>query len=226
MGIPLTRDVVKESFERSTYTGFVATMLWGGLGLAYWRQLEAAMTIDKPEVEYKIFRIQNFLEEDRIQDAFLSLQLPTDNAQSNKFQGIDISYFTKLLYFLYKGKSQAPPIIFDKWGTFIHAGILISLNEIEVLNSYYKLGYTTKGRFYISIKSNQLTGYRSRVYEDYLIRMSRISKEYQIPHPGYLEEFLFGKDLKHNENKVDSNPRYFVYNYVKNSFDNGYAHSR
>ena len=220
-GIPLTREFVKESFKRSSYTGYVATMLWGGLGLSNWGHLVKAMTIDKPEVECKINNLQILLERDHIQEAFMSLQISRDKQypQTNKFAGVDISFFTKLLYFLYDGESSVPPLIFDKWGTFIHAGILISQNETDRLNAFYKMGYDKSGRFYISIKLNQLTGYRYTVYADYLQRMSALFSENHLLHPDKLEEFLFGKDLRNTENKNNNNPRYFVSNFVKNYYD-------
>ena len=220
-GVPLTREFVKESFKRSSYTGYVATMLWGGLGLPNWRHLVKAMTIVKPEVECKINNLQSLLKRDQIQEAFMSLQISRDRQypQNNKFAGVGISYFTKLLYFLYDGESPVPPLIFDKWGTFIHAGILISQKETDRLNTFYKMGYDKSGRFYISIKSNQSTGYRYAVYADYLQRMSALSLENHLLPPDKLEEFLFGKDLRNTENKNNNNPRYFVFNFVKDYYD-------
>lgn len=220
-GIPLTREFITKVFNQNTYTGFVATMLWGGLGMSNWNQIIKAMSIDKPEVECKINNLQFLLGADKIHEAFMSLQSCRDKTypQTNKFAGVDISYFTKLLYFLYNGDSSVSPIIFDKWSTYIHAGILFSLNEIELLNTFYKIGYNSKRQFYISIKSNKTTGYRFSVYYDYLQRMANLSSQLNLPNPGLLEEYLFGKDLKHNKNKNDNNPRYFVSYYVKNSFN-------
>ena len=205
----------------NAYTGFVATMLWGGLGLTNWNQLVSAMSIEKKEVENRINNLQKLLGEDKIQDAFMSLQKSRDKLfpQNNKFAGVDISYFTKLLYFLYDGKSDVPPIIFDKWGTFIHAGILISQKEIGLLKTYYKMDYDEKRKFYIAIKSNRSTGYRYKVYEDYIKRIASLASLYAKDNPGLLEEFLFGKDLKHRGNKNDDNPRFFVSKYVKDFFD-------
>lgn len=215
MNVPLTREFVRNSFRTDgAYAGFVAAMLWGGLGMTYWRSLESAMTIEKAEVEQKICNLQHLLGEDRIQDAFMSLQSPNEN----KFKGIDISYFTKLLYFLYNGNTSNPPIIFDKWGTFIHAGILVSQNECDLLNRFYTIGRTEKGTPYLNIKSNRATCYRYDVYADYLERMSELSVLYGLPHPGNLEEFLFGKNLN-GANKNNDNPRYFVKNYVKTYCD-------
>ncbi len=220
LGVSLTRDYVKASFARSTYTGFVATMLWGGLGLSGWSHLVDAMTIDKQEVETKIKNLRCLLRENRIEEAFKSLQISRDNPlPQNKFAGVDISYFTKLLFFLYDGDSPVPPIIFDKWGTYIHAGILISMKEFELLNTYYKMGYDSKRRFFLQIKSNRSTQYRYSVYADYIRRMVKLSSEYMLSNPGVLEEFLFGKELRGVENCNDLNPRYFVKNYVKRYFD-------
>ena len=92
-GVPLTRELVRESFKRSSYTGYVATMLWGGLGLTNWRHLVEAMTIDKPDVEYKIHNLQSLLESDQIQEAFMSLQISRAKQylHSNKFAGVDLN---------------------------------------------------------------------------------------------------------------------------------------
>lgn len=220
-GIPMTRDYIRNSFSRNTYTGFVASMLWGGLGLSNWSQLVDAMTITPSVIESKISDLQRLLNVDMIQDAFMSLQVSRDNhyPQTNKIEGVDISYFTKLLFFLYNGNSATPPIIFDKWGTYIHVGIMISQNEIDSLNTYYKMGYDKHKRFYVAIKSNRTTGYRYLVYADYIHRMANLSSQYSHSNPGLLEEFLFGKDLKHRENKNDENPRFFVFNYVRDYYD-------
>ena len=220
-GVPMTRDFVRNSFTVDTYDGFVTSMLWGGLGLSNMRQLVDAMTTKPSDIESKISNLQSLLDEDMIQNAFMSLQVSRDNhyLPTNKIEGIDISYFTKLLYFLYKGTSATPPIIFDKWGAYMHVGILISQNEIDLLNTYYKMGYDKRGKFYVAIKSNRTTGYRYSVYADYLQRMANLSSQYSHSNPGMLEEFLFGKDLKHRVNKSDENPRFFVLNYVRDYYD-------
>lgn len=103
VGIPMTREFVKGTFSRNYYTGFVATMLWGGLGKTSWNHLVKAMTIDKPEVECKVNRLDELLRDGCLREAFHSLQQKGD--EGNKFPGVDISYFTKLLYFLNSGKS-------------------------------------------------------------------------------------------------------------------------
>ena len=81
------------------------------------------------------------------------------------------------------------------------------------------MGYDKRGKLYVAIKTNRTTGYRYSVYADYLQRMANLSSQYSLPNPGMLEEFLFGKDLKHRVNKSDENPRFFVLNYVREYYD-------
>ena len=222
LGVPMTRQFVIDSFHQNLYFGYVTAMLWGGLGLTNWSHLMSAMTIAPDEVENKLRNIKALLRANQIQQAFMSLQISRDRVfpQNNKLVGVDISYFTKLLYFLYDGNSAVPPIIFDKWGTYFHAGLLISKNEIDQLISFYKMGYNEKGKFNISIKSNRSTSYRYNVYADYMSKMAVLSSELNLSSPDLLEEFLFGKELKPQENRNNANPRFFVRNYVTTFYNN------
>ena len=214
-GVPLTREFIKGLFRNNElYLGYVATMLWGGLGVGGRpKHLVMAMTMPKTEVEDKIYRISELINHGNLEMAFHSLQ--KTGTEDNKFQGVDISYFTKLLYFLYQGKDGLQPIIYDNWGCFIHAAILISQGEIETLNSYYKIRLNDKGKVYINLISNRHTGYRYAIYNDYLVRMSELSRELGLADSGILEEYLFGYDLTPRTARNDDNPRFFVKNFIQ-----------
>lgn len=214
---PLSRSFVKNCFNASHYTGFVATMLWGGLGLTSWQSVEKAMMMDKKAIESKVCHIKNLLKENKLRDAFMSLQANKSVKVNNKISGVDISFFTKLLFFLHQDTSTSTisPIIYDKWGCYIHAGLLISQEKKDLLRKFYRIGYNKKNQFFIKTNSNKKTDYRFAVYSDYLQRMSDISRKLDVENPGILEEFLFGKELKSRENKDDNNPRYFVKHFVE-----------
>lgn len=212
-GIPLTRDYVRSTFSRSFYTGFVAAMLWGGLGKTSWIHLVKAMTTDKPEVECKINRLDIMLANGCLREAFHSLQ--RIGAEDNKLPGVGISYYTKLLFFLNERK-EIQPIIFDKWGTYIHAGLLISQGESDRLRSFYQVG-SYGGNVILRCFCNRKTDYSYAIYADYLQRMTNLSKELMLDNPGTLEEFLFGKSLKLVSNRTNENPRFFVRNYINST---------
>lgn len=217
-GVPLTREYVRSCFPQNYYKGFVATMLWGGLGKTSWTHLKQAMMVDKPEVELRIGRIQDLLHQGRLEDSFQSLQ--GRGPEDFKFPGIDISYFTKLLYFLSPKDKYFQPLIYDKWGRFIHAGILISEERIDDFHLFYKIGLGRNGAVWIDNRSNLRTHYRYSTYVDYLREMADLSQELDLPNPGVLEEILFGKPLIGRGNLNDNNPRFFVRNYVQHFAEN------
>lgn len=209
--VSLNRKYVFYTFTKNDYTGFVATMLWGGLGSdSYtWRYLVKAMEADKPDIEFKIFNLRSLLENGNIREAFISLQ----RNPNIRFDGVGVSFFTKLLYFLYNEKKGLRPIIFDKWGKYIHLALLIDDHQFDMIDQYYSIKHN-KGKWTIGLKCNRQNDLMYATYADYCNRMGVLSDHLVLENPGVLEEFLFGKELRHRDNKNNDNPRYFVKNYV------------
>lgn len=122
----LTRKDVFQLFreEKNLYKGFIAAMLWGGLGsdALSRNNLRRAFSCSKSVIEKNLNDVSQKLKENRIEEAFNSML-----RKPNKISGVGISFFTKLLYFLWpkENKQEIKPLIYDKWGWHIHAALLI-----------------------------------------------------------------------------------------------------
>lgn len=199
----LYRKDVREAYGKNNenpYKGFIYTILWGGLGLMQWSHLTSAVSLSKEKIEEKLNRVNDYLSNNDIRPAYMSL---ASNGE-NKIPGIDVSYFTKILYFMYKGNNAIRPLIYDKWGKHMHAAISIDKNEdISRLRYVSIVGNDLKLRDY--------TPYD--IYNDYITKMRRVSQNLGKESDD-LEEFLFGYPLDKKEYKNDNNPRYFVKNYL------------
>lgn len=202
----LNRKQVFEAYREDLYKGFVYSMLWGGIGSYSMNQATTAFSISKSIIVEKLKKVKALLNDDKIREAFDSM-----NTGNNKIDQIDVSYFTKIMYFLYQGNEELRPLIYDKWGKFIHAGLIIDNRNYLEARETYNMGYNKDG-FYVK-ERNRKTRLCS-IYMDYIKMMSVESKKLKLTNSGILEEFLFGKNLKMRDNKNDSNPRYFLKNYI------------
>lgn len=207
--IKLTRSIIFDYFhkDKDLYKGYIASLLWGGLGSdgISRNNLQRAFAYTKADILQILARVNELLNQNKIAEAFKSM-LPNGN---NKINGLGISYFTKLLFFLYPNNSdqKTRPIIFDKWGWHIHATILMESNRIEDAFSFYKITLEAKWSRRILLipsiflKDNSKKVNNASVYLDYINCLSKLSNG----KPGRLEEFLFGQSRKIN--KAEDNPR-------------------
>ncbi len=208
----IDREFVKSAFSKDIYEGFVTCMLWGGAGLGpgnSWNNLVAAMSYPRDQVVHKLNAVKDLLIRDELEQAFNSML--SSSPEGNKIPGVGISYFTKILFFLslnIPGNTQSP-LIFDKWAQYIHAALLIDDSTQNVFE-WYNI-YNDKKGFHVKARTP------FRAYTDYVFRIKQIisNQGLKLPHPGVLEEFLFGRELKSKLNRDENNPRYFVSNYVK-----------
>ena len=209
---PINREYVKRIFRNDIYKGFVTCMLWGGEGLGpgrSWDNLEKTMLCPKDQVVQKLNAVKDLLTENKLGEAFNSMA--SISSAKNRIPGIGMSYFTKIFYFLglIIPENKQNPLIFDRWAQYIHAALLID-DATQNVSEWYSI-YNDKYGFHVNAR------HPLRAYEDYILRLKQISdrQELMLSHPGVLEEFLFGRELKSKFNRNNSNPRFFVSNYVK-----------
>ena len=124
-------DIISAYKAKDFYKGYILAMMWGGIGTqpsikgnkktssAY-----RAFSIPRVEVERRLNILFDCLKENNIEKAYLLLE------EDLKFDGIDVSFFTKILSFL----SESLPVsknllIYDKWTKLIHVHLLFDNNE-------------------------------------------------------------------------------------------------
>ena len=216
----LTRDKVRNRFKKNLYEGYVAAMLWGGLGSdgTSFGHLVKAMSMNKKSVIKKLKDIKQLLKKGEIREAFVSMCPKGDN----KIEGVDISYFTKLLFFMNEtlNNSKVSPLIYDKWGWQIHAAILLSQGKVDkVLDIFDVNAFLKKGSPHNTLASSvllpQSKNRRVNAYMDYIEVMHDQSKVISdVFFAGNLEQFLFGKGRKEKDDKTDNNPRIVLVKYL------------
>lgn len=207
--------------EGNEYPGFIAVMVWGGLGTGLSKN-DSFSTIlssqNKPSIETKIKSIKDILSKsdrawkEKVEEAYTSL-----NTGKNKIDGISTSYFTKILYFLTFENQEFTPLIFDNQSKRIHAALL---KDDNALSGKYAIGYDRKGNFYCNQEDERKSNWKEfDFYWDYMTRMKSIADEYFIE-SGRLEEILFEKKLNSeggrdkDKNGVPKWPRWFVRQYI------------
>ena len=202
----LTRSDIFSIFrnENNLYKGFIAAMLWGGLGSDKSRDnLRNAFSYPKVEIEKKLKDVSQKLKANRIADAFESM-LPK---KPNKISGIGISFFTKLLYFLWpeENKQTIKPLIYDKWSWHIHAALIIDEKGVDAAMDYFIISASLTHKDVYGLIPEITLKDRNNVsvaaYMEYIELLSQKSQG----NSGGLEEFLFGQSMK--VNKRPDNPR-------------------
>ena len=217
----LTRAKVRACFQDDLYKGFVAAMLWGGLGSngKSFSHLEKAMVEEKkPTIVANLGRVKKYLDKGDYEIAFKSM---CPNGE-NKIEGVDVSYFTKLLFFMaaLPNGSKATPLIYDKWSWHIHAALLLSLGQKEKLFDFFLIKATLKKRslsnkMAISVFLTESTNKRSKAYLNYIDLMQSQSRSLNKDLvSGNLEQFLFGRARKGKEGKAMDNPRNVLIGYL------------
>lgn len=213
----LTRDDVFRIFreEKNLYKGFIAAMLWGGLGsdARTRNNLRRAFSCPKSVIEKILKDVSQKLKENKIEEAFNSML-----RKPNKISGIGVSFFTKLLYFLWpkENKQKIRPLIYDKWGWHIQAALLIDDKGMDEAMKYLLISSTLSHKDcyglipQIVLKDGKNV---SRAYMNYIEILANKSQG----DPGRLEEFLFGQSRKNN--RQESNPRVFLIKCLSQQID-------
>lgn len=94
-----TRKQINRLFKGGKYyDAFLCAMIWGNIG-TYKNgkaHFNAAFSVNKKDVEDKLKRIKNLLNENKIGEAFSSMT----RGKNNAIPGVGVSFFTKALYFI------------------------------------------------------------------------------------------------------------------------------
>lgn len=209
LGDRIGREDVRNLFlEEQFYDGYVAAMLWGGIDLTRRNDIQEtngykALTIKKDVIVEKLKRVSDLLINNDLPNAFLSF---LDNGE-NRIEGIALSYFTKLLFFLPNNISPKP-LIYDKWGIRIHAALMKdeNIDYDNFLSIFNPQPYVRGGKE------------RNVLLESYLEYCSRINNLYDsinIDSSKDIEAFLFGTQLRGTAgHDPERNPRKMLVNYL------------
>lgn len=208
----LSREKVYE--EREPYKRFLAAMVWGGISMAPGRNerrsnAEVALSTAKENVEEKLAIVRAQLKDGKELEAFDYLY-----EGDGKIDRIGVSYLTKILYF-FSPEKETESLIFDKWGRFMHAALLID-DAPTLIGQYYS--FIHRDGFKSELRSRKP---EREMYQDYLKRMRTLRAKFpNIESTGHLEAFLFGDKLYKNMQN-EENPRFFLYKKVKSFFAPG-----
>ena len=126
-----------EGSDESLYKGYVATMLWGGIGTGGGSKdnLIKAMSQPKSKIIDRIKEIKKVLgsgKENEVKAAFIMMtkkygtnfKFEGKEYSGAKIPGIDISYFTKLLFFLGNKDWECQPLVYDNQLQNVHCALL------------------------------------------------------------------------------------------------------
>lgn len=223
--------------DESLYKGYVATMLWGGIGTGGGSKanLKNAMSQPKSEIIERIKNIRDVLDggnEYDVRAAFIMMtkeygrkfRFNGKTIRGAKIPGIDISYFTKLLFFLGNKDWDYQPLVYDNQLQNVHCALLkddgIGLQSLFDIHSFKMDSFSISCRI-SPIKKN--LGKPVDFYIDFIERVKSLSKSMELSgncevqgKAGRLEEIMFGVELtrKKSENDPKTNPRAFVRNYL------------
>ena len=196
---------------RNLVKGFWVTLLWGNLSIKN-LAMAVADEVDSQSdsvrsLAARLERVRSDIEIGNLNKAFSGLSRKGEN----KIKGVDISFFTKLLFFMrnsYPQKQGDPlPLIYDKWTRGIDA-VLIA-EGIDPKSSNYSLNFGPKGGFSMPSFPRGVIPYE--MYSNYLKRMNAVAERFEVQ-PDKLEEFLFGESQMNAANWNQTNPRYVLLN--------------
>ena len=226
-----------EGSDESLYKGYVATMLWGGIGTGGGSKdnLINAMSQPKSEIIDRIKEIKKVLgsgKENEVKAAFIMMtkkygtnfNFEGKEYSGAKIPGIDISYFTKLLFFLGNKDWECQPLVYDNQLQNVHCALLkdsgIGVQSLFDIHSFKMDSSTISCR--ISLRNGDLAK-PVDFYIDFIKRVKSLSESIELSgdnefqgKAGRLEEIMFGKELsrKRIDNDPRTNPRAFVKNYL------------
>lgn len=194
--VELSREDVVGFFREDLYKGFVATIMWGGIGRFHAERI--ARRNDRDSVLPKLERLITLLRDsvtdtERIGSAIASLK----RGRENHFYGIGPNYFTRLLYFLaYDMNLGTRPLIFDENRKPVHFALLPEAGQ----NPFFY--YVPVGK---KVNYAESTTFED-VYYDYCELMCDTAREVGV-NVKNLEAWVFGwpadiNDPQHNPSVV------------------------
>jgi len=214
-------DIISAFKAKDFYKGYILAMMWGGIGTQpsikgnnKTSSAFKAFSIPKVEVERRLNILFDCLKENNIEEAYLLLE------GELKFDGIDVSFFTKILSFL----SESLPVsknllIYDKWTKLIHVHLLFDNNENPQTyfsnNRLKKLFFKNKQGKFITELINPFSSKKLPAYLNYCKMFDKltidVSNVLKIQITSFeLESYLFGNELKGKKNKTFQNPRFWI----------------
>lgn len=214
------RDIIfgifnENSRDDNLLEGFWITLLWGNLSI---KNLNSAIT-DEPalpenrnrSLAVRLQSVLDYIKAGNLKGAFYSLS----RGKNNKIKGVDISFFTKLLYFLKDycpaNKKYPKPLIYDKWTRGIDAALIAE--KIKPDSSNYILHFGPREGFSTPSFPKGIDPFK--MYLNYLTRMDFLAQTFNVP-SDKLEEFLFGESMLNRSNWNENNPRYILlYDYLR-----------
>ncbi len=214
------RDIIfgifnENSRDDNLLEGFWITLLWGNLSS---KNLNSAIT-DEPalpenrnrSLAVRLQSVLDYIKAGNLKGAFYSLS----RGKNNKIKGVDISFFTKLLYFLKDycpaNKKYPKPLIYDKWTRGIDAALIAE--KIKPDSSNYILHFGPREGFSTPSFPKGIDPFK--MYLNYLTRMDFLAQTFNVP-SDKLEEFLFGESMLNRSNWNENNPRYILlYDYLR-----------
>lgn len=213
--------IIQEFGNGNFYKGFIMAMMWGQIGNRP-REEGAKKTTDaykafssSPEaVDSRLRVIRDKIANEEFEEAYNLL------AGQLKFDGIDVSFFTKLLSFI--SETFNPPknlLIYDSRTKLIHIHLMLD-NELDPTQFYRQAdlrricqakangSYETKMIYtYPGMGSNSYMSYNNLICQlsDDILRMRNVAIS-----PFDLEGYLFGWKLHGKQNIVPANPRFWI----------------
>ncbi|WP_025765302.1 8-oxoguanine DNA glycosylase OGG fold protein [Dyadobacter tibetensis] len=217
----LQRKEVINLFSENPYTGFIASLMWGGINANRPQTAEGMDTPFRKILEHPIEKVEQAIQyaEQKIKsgemyDLFLSFAPNGDH----DLPGIGYAYYTKLFFFLGQLHDVSlKPLILDKWTSNAHCSLTIQTAQIHRLA--YK-GINTNLAYAVKLPSSLQK--QAALYNQYVVdfntwtkKLNELNKEQQVT-PAKVEEFVFGQSLKLNPDP--SNPRKQLWKIIVDHF--------
>jgi predicted nucleic acid-binding protein len=221
--------IIQDFRDGKFYRGFVMAMMWGGIGL---RPQKGSKGNKQTTSAYKAFSTIPEIVDSRlrlVRDKIANEEFHSAYnllAGEMKFDGIDVSFFTKLLSFISETFNPSKNLlIYDKWTKLLHVHLIMdeNLNPLSYfskteLNKLWKKD--DKGIYNTHlINSSKKGNWSYEAYSNYNLLMLMLSNQIfenqglRIE-PFKLESYLFGESKK--DNKSANNPRVWIQqNYSK-----------
>lgn len=208
---PISRQMVIDIFRgKDLYKAFVAAMVWGGINASRPKRGhpgDLTTTDFYLALKNKRKGIADIMKEVE-RNIAISIDKAANCVVSSKtrIEGVGPSFYTKLLYFLSFRQNKfadVRPLIYDRWGRYMHAALLLDEGQ-GLFSEYYTPRFYDRG------------GFTPR-YVNFVRMMAQMSRDLDLDDPGQLEAFLFGRSMNIKDNRTNDNPRFFLKNYVEDS---------
>jgi hypothetical protein len=215
--------IIQDFRDGKFYRGFVMAMMWGGIGLRNQKGRKGnkqttsaykAFSTNPEIVDSRLRLVRDKIANDEFHSAYNLL------AGEMKFDGIDVSFFTKLLSFISESLNPSKNLlIYDKWTKLLHVHLIMDENS-DPLSYFSKTELKKlwkkddKGIYNTQLINSSKKGNRSyEAYSNYNLLMLMLSNQIfenqglRIE-PFKLESYLFGESKK--DNKSANNPRVWI----------------